>query len=344
MNWIFNCILCFFTVSNAFAEGEPPSENFLKATDRIEWIAGGLYDGRFDDGTRFQIQIAYARPSGLPREVMQFAQSYWYPKHLTGNPLALKTGSASGNDLHLALQANPSAPVLENFTVTLTPDKLSGHGAWNSVTLHKNMRFELQRALSYDFVAVIRPAPPEARQNDPTRRFIFAAYFPVLEDAAANAWVRENAGACDNTVECTNTVTVAWKSQKLLSLKADKWGYTYPAAHGNGGSITRHYRIDVGRLSPVEFGAFVDQGPACIGRTTTAIVGRLHARGMAWADDWAKLDPVEPGKGLKFIPTASGIIFPFDPYEVGPYAQGASSMFLTRALLGDCLKNLPMAD
>lgn len=44
----------FFAVSNAFAEGQPPPEDIMKVADRIEWAAGGLYDGRFDDGTRFQ--------------------------------------------------------------------------------------------------------------------------------------------------------------------------------------------------------------------------------------------------------------------------------------------------
>lgn len=275
---------------------------------------------------------------------MPFSESYWYPKHITGIPIALNTVSVSGDELRLAQQPHPGAPVLEDFTVTLAPDKQSGHGAWNSVTLHKQMGFTLQRAIGYDFVAVSRPAPPEARQHDPARRFVFAAYFPSVGDAAANAWIRRQAGACDDTLECTNTVTVTWKSHTLLSLSAMKWGYTYPAAHGNGGSVTRQYRVDDERLTPVEFDAFVDQGAACIDRITTAIVARLHARGMAWADDWSKLTPVAPGKGLKFIPTASGIIFPFDPYEVGPYAQGTAAVFLTRAQLGDCLKNLPTAD
>ena len=344
MKFICTCILYFFAVGTAVAQSGPKAEDFLTAADRVEWPAGGLYDGLFDDGTRFQIQLAYPRPAGLPENVMPFAQSYWYPKHFTGMPIELKTISVSGNELHLVQQPYPSAPALENFTVMLTPDKQSAHGAWNSVTLHKQMGFTLQRAVGYEFVAVSRPAPPEARQNDPARHFLFAAYFPLLGDAAASAWIREQAGACDDTVECTNTVTVAWKSHQLLSLSATKWGYSFGAAHGNGGSVTRHYRVDNGRLQPVEFDAFVDQGPACIASVTTAIVGRLHAKDMAWADDWAKLTPVAPGKGLKFIPTASGIIFPFDPYEVGPYAQGAPAVFLTRAQLGNCLKNLPNAD
>lgn len=108
--------------------------------------------------------------------------------------------------------------------------------------------------------------------------------------------------------------------------------------------MTRHYRVDDGRLTTVGFDAFVDQEPPCIDHRTSAIVGRLQALRMAWADDWAKLSPVEPGKGVKFFPTATGIIFRFDLHEIGPYAQGAASTFLTRAQLGDCLKNLPMAD
>jgi hypothetical protein len=39
--------------------------------------------------------------------------------------------------------------------------------------------------------------------------------------------------------------------------------------------------------------------------------------------------------------TPAGIAFSFDPYQVGPYAEGAPTVFLPRAELGGCVKSLP---
>jgi hypothetical protein len=320
-----------------------PSEDFLKAPDRIEWRAGGLYDGRFDDGTRFQIQLAYPRPASLPKEVLPFAESYWYPKHYTGTVLALTDTGHPPNTLRLAVQPDSGAPAEEDFTIVLAPDMLSGRGAWNSSTLHQQMAFTLQRAVAYDYVVVQRPAPPEAAKDDPERRFTFAAWFPVLDDAQADAWVREQAGKCAGDLECMNQVQVRWKSRSLLSLDASVWEYNYMTPHGNGGSTTRQYSVDQGRLTPRELDSFVDLGPVCMPKLTAAIVAQLRAQKLGWADNWAEQAPLR-SKWTKFTPSASGIAFHFDPYEVGPYSDGSPSVFLTRAQLGQCLRSLPASD
>jgi hypothetical protein len=318
-------------------------EDFLNAPDRIEWPAGGLYDGRFEDGTRFQIQLAYARPAALGDEVPLVAESYWYPKHVSGYAYQLRDVERSAGTLRLALQPNLNLPAEESFTVVLAPDKLSGRGTWTSATPHKQMAFTLQRAIVYDYVVVKRPAPPEASKDDPGRGFVFAAYFPLLGDADADAWVREQAGNCDGDLECLNDVQVRWKSRSLVSLDASSWNYNYMAPHGNGDSTTRQYRLDQGRLAPVGLDAFVDLNPACADRIKSAIVRQLHARQLAWADQWDKNAAMD-NKWVKFTPTASGIAFRFDPYEVGPYSQGAPSVFVTRAQIGTCLRYLPQND
>jgi hypothetical protein len=328
---------------NALGDVVAPSEDFLKAPDRTEWHAGGLYDGRFEDGTRFQIQLAYPRPASVPKEVLRFAESYWYPKRYTGTVLALTDTGHTPNTLRLAVQPDAGAPAEEDFTIVLAPDMLSGGGSWNSSKLHKRMAFTLQRALAYDYVVVQRPAPPEVLKSEPERRFTFAASFPVLGDTDADAWVREQAGKCSGDLKCSNQVQVRWKSGSLLSLDASVWEYNYMAAHGNGGSTTRQYRVEQGHLVPRELDAFVKLDPACVSKVTAAIVAQLHAQKLGWADQWAEHASLKDN-WMKFTPTASGIAFHFDPYEVGPYSDGAPSVFLTRTQLGQCLKDLPAND
>jgi hypothetical protein len=318
--------------------------DFLHAPDRVAWQAGGLYDGRFDDGTRFQIELAYPRPAGLPERVTPFNESYWYPKHTTGEAFHLRDADSSGNTLRLALESDTDKSAEENFAIALTADKLTGSGTWNSSRLHKQMRFTLQRAIVYDGVVVTRPAPPEARADDPNRPFLFTAYFPVLGNMAADAWIAKQAAACSDDLECVNDVRVRWKSASLLSLEANKWGYSYSAAHGNGGSTTRQYRIAAKGFTPLGLGDFVKLDASCDAKMRTAMAVQLRAKGFPQGADAIQESPLAPDTTLKFTPTASGIAFHFDPYEVGSYAQGAPSIFLTRAQLGACVRELPADD
>jgi hypothetical protein len=339
---ITSLLLCL-AFGGASADVVAPSEDFLKAPDRIQWQAGALYDGRFEDGTRFQIQLAYPQPASLPKEAPPFAASYWYPKHFTGTVLALRDTGHTPGTLRLSVQPDAGKAATEDFTIVLSPDRQSGRGTWTSSALHKQMAFSLQRSVVYDYVVVKRPAPVEARSGDPERSFVFAAWFPVLGDADADAWVREQAGKCSGDLECMNGVQVRWKSRSLLSLDASVWEYNYMTPHGNGGSTTRQYSLDQGRLRPVGLDAFVDTGSSCVSRVTAGIVAQLRAQQLPWAEEWAKQAPLTKA-WLKFMPTASGIVFSFDPYEVGPYSEGAPSVFLTRTQLGSCLRSLPAAD
>jgi hypothetical protein len=333
-------LLCL-AFGSALGEVLAPGEDFLKAPDRIEWQAGGLYDGRFEDGTRFQMQLAYPRPGTVPARVTPFAESYWYPQYLTGRIFMLKSAEGTGNAVRLVMPRDGRKQAEESFSIALAPDLLSGSGTWTNSRLRKQMQFSLQRAVVYHAVVVQRPAPPEARERDPARRFIFAAWFPVLGDANADAWIRAQAGQCEADLECANRVDVSWKSRSLLSLTAGVWGYNYMAAHGYGYSSTRQYRIDSAGLTPLGLDAFVDTGPACATKLVAAIATELRARKFSEVDAWVKSAPLGPGKWPKFTPTPNGIVFQFDMVEVGSYMQGSPSVFLTYAQLGKCLRSLP---
>ena len=315
-------------------------EDFLHAPDRIEWDAGGLYDGRFEDGTPFQIQLAYPRPAPVSNRVAGVWNAYWYPRHFTGERIVLSAEEAPSGTIKL-VQWEPISVVVETFSIALAPDRRSGSGSWTSSKLGKQLSFTLRRAILYKEVAVTRPAPPAvAGQRDYPWPFVFSALFPDLSDSAANEWMQETLGICDDTTECTNSVTVNWSSPALLSLDATTYGYTHPAAHGNSSSSVRHYRLHDGVMSQAGLDAFLEPGPGCRAKVSDAIVAKLRAQGMGGAQYGALDERSDP----RFLALPDGLEFHFDPYQVGTYAQGMPSVFLTRAGLGQCLKNLPSID
>lgn len=308
----------------------------LDAPDRIEWEAGGLYEGRLEDGARFQIELAYGAPATAPaaaRGIMPSA--YWNPRQFTGAVAALEARPAAPGSLLLVRTPQSGAPGGERFAITLGPDRREGRGSWSAAN-GRQLAFSLRRLVPYRAVALTRPAP-EAQAEGSNQRFTYSALFPVLGDEAVDAWVRARAATCEASIDCANQVRVAWHSNGLLSLEAGIWSYSLGAAHGQYVAIRRHYGLAGGKPVHVRFTNFVDAGAACRQKVSTLLVAKLTAQGLSWPEEGTLDDLREP----EFSPTPEGIVFHWNPYEVGSYAQGAPRVFLTRAELGDCARNLP---
>jgi len=130
---------------------------------------------------------------------------------------------------------------------------------------------------------------------------------------------------------------VTWNSASLKSLSAGIWDYNLGTAHGNYYSRIRHYQPEDRNWKELKLNSFIVQSQACYAKVSALIVAKLTAQDLSSAKNGALSTSNEP----KFKPTPVGISFEFDPYEVGSYAEGAPSVFLTRAELGNCAKNLP---
>jgi hypothetical protein len=316
------------------------SENLLEARDRIEWDAGGLYEGRFPDGTPFQIELAYPAPGGLDERAKDVMQSaYWYPRHFTGPVLGLSARRDAGGAIHLAPSLDGGPQAQERFTINLGANRLRGTGTWTSGRPGKPLAFSLKRLVLYRAIAVTRPSPA-ARAEGSDQLFSFTALFPVLHDSAVNAWARGLLADCRADLQCANKVVVRWHSPALMSLQASTWTYSQGAAHGQYRSVMRHYALGDGAPVHTRFTGFVAASTACRDKVSTALVAKLRAQGLSWPEQGVLDDMQDP----RFTPTPTGIAFGWDPYEVGSYSQGAPGVFLTRAELGDCVSNLPRYD
>jgi len=324
----------------ARAQAPVPQEDFLAARDRIEWQAGALYDGRFEDGAAFQIELAYPLPAGVTQRDADFFQSVWDPHHYEGQPSSLSAGkdTEAGAPLRLKVLGERDPAQGAVYAVTLAADRASGRGTLTAPS-GRQRAFTLRRSVAYDGIVVKRAAPPDLADNDFYREhgFVFAALFPVLGEAQADAWIRERAGKCRDIGECANQVHIRWRSPALVSLQATDWGNS-GGAHGEQYSETRQYRIQGATMTPLGLDAFVDMRTACRTALSDAIVAALKAKGMSGADE-AGLDA---RRAVKFTPTPNGIAFHYDPYEAGPYAQGEPTVFVTRAQMSGCVRYLPV--
>ena len=299
-------------------------EDLLHAPDRIEWDAGGLYDGRFDDGTPFQLQLRYPRPQTIPARVQAIADSYWYPRHFTGQRIVLPEQDAASGTIRL-LRREPPGTIVESMTITLTPDRLGGSGTWTSSPSGKPRSFTLHRTLLYREVAVTRASPGSPEP------FVFSAIAPVLDDAEVDGWMRHTLAACaSGMTECQNRVMVDWASPSLLSLTAAIYTYMAPGEHGETASRTLHFRVKDGKRIPVGLNAFIEPGAECRATVSARLVDALRAQHMEWAERGA----LDKRSAPKFLALPDGLEFHFDPYEVGSYARGMPSVFLPRDQLG----------
>jgi len=328
--------LCLFH----FAFAEPIHGDLLNARDRVEREAGGLYDGRFEDGTSFQMELGYPRPaSPADGSAPELGNAYWYPAHFTGQVISLAAEHRADDRIALSWKGDLGKEEQEKFLIALAPDRLSGVGTWTSAKLGKTMSLKIQRTVLYHSVIVTRPSQ-EAQANGDKRQFVFSAIFPLLNDPQANDWVRQQAGTCEGDIECANSVKVTWNSGALKSLSAGIWNYNLGTPHGNYYSLIRHYRPEDRNWKELKLSSFIVPSQACQAKVSALIVAKLRAQNLSSAENGALSMRNEP----KFKPTPVGISFEFDPYEVGSYAEGAPSVFLTRAQLGGCTKELPTSN
>ena len=93
-------IAVLFSIFTGFSVFAEEVVDFLTHKDRLEWVAGGFYEGRFADGTPFQMNLAYPTPKKINRKTGEryaLDTSYWYPRRFAGETLNLTIKSFKPN-------------------------------------------------------------------------------------------------------------------------------------------------------------------------------------------------------------------------------------------------------
>jgi hypothetical protein len=91
-----------------FADDSSATTKNKDATEKIEWTAGGLFEGRFEDNTVFQMNLPY--PTAPKLYDTNFTQgAYWYPKKYSANTFIVELKQLDKNN-------NFSISVIESNT------------------------------------------------------------------------------------------------------------------------------------------------------------------------------------------------------------------------------------
>ncbi|WP_290422846.1 hypothetical protein [Massilia sp. YIM B02769] len=337
----FHVLLACLAISPLACEA---SEDYLSAPDRIEWIGGALYDGVFGDGTGFQMELGYPFPPNRGGAAgTKFHPSYWYPKFYQGSPIPLGGFEYAGNPMPLVRSVPDKCYHRdeEYFSISLAPDMATGNGHWKSVSLNKELDFSLQREVVYKSILVRRPFRNRLTgHEEAANAFEYSAVFPVVGEAEADAWIREQARICEHDRQCLNRIRITWKSRTLLSIHAAVSGYNRDAPSSESYELTRHYQLKDGHLLPLDFASFIKPDRVCRARMSKAIVASLRARKAPWAAKAGLKDGQEPA----FTPTPTGIAFHFDWSEVKGDAEGEASAFVALKPNDPCVLFLPAYD
>ncbi len=336
---LFGAALVFLICCPVLCGAKTQAENYLRADGRIEWQAGGFYEGTFADGTPFQMNLPYPMPEPVARQsegISPLRGAYWYPRRFAGNALALelKTSTESGFTAVVQDPEDDNASVAERFTGHFSPDKANITGTWTLMRNNKKMDFSMQRVFSYKGVFVSRVIQDAVKPYP----FTFSAAFPVIGDPVVDKWIATAVSSCEENQECINSVSVVWLSKDSFSLHDERYGYSHGSAHGQSDADLRHYGVKGTSYHPASLDQFINTSPQCREGITRQLIASLKKQGMSQPESI-------PVKYLQdtsnFLPTPTGIRFDFHHYEAGSYAEGAPSVFLTRENLGQCLKHLP---
>lgn len=315
--------------------------NYLMDPNKIEWDAGGFYEGSFEDGTPFQMDLPYPIPESINRKESQphtLSPSYWYPKNFSGKTIQLRIRSFSQNFVELVAETedkNGNFVDAEVFKGTLSPDRITMYGVWKQTNKNRQLKFSMKRVYPYHGVDVTHSRNTTIDDDNPSRPFVFSVIFPIIGNQHADSWIRDLMSTCEHDLECTNQVTIAFHANTSLSLHGWAWGYSNRMAHGNGSSAYKHFKIIDTSLSPAELNHFISVSPNCLHTVSKNIVSLLEEK-----VDRPENGTIEDWKHIKFLPTPVGIQFDFDPYELGGYLS-AATVFVKKKDIEQCVKYLP---
>ena len=347
ISWIFAAAVMMIISllhTSLFADDSLVTSRNKDATERIEWTAGGFFEGRFEDNTVFQMQLMY--PTAPKLNDINFTQgAYWYPKKFSADTfiVELKHLDKNNNFSISVIESNSVNPVeIEAFNGNLASDKKSARGIWKNHKRGKMMKFEMVQLVEYKAL-IIR-----------NKSFESDAKYPVTKHPTIDKYIKEHVSQCDHDRECSKFVDVDWYSKDMIIITASEWGISEGMPHGSCSSHTTHYRIYGGGVTELGLDHFIKITPACLKNISNKIVAKLKKAGASRAEEGSLLyreqsfNPdfdVIPGRYWKdadFTATPMGIRFNFDVYLVATYAEGGFEAFVTREELGACRKFLPV--
>lgn len=128
-----------------------------------------------------------------------------------------------------------------------------------------------------------------------------------------------------------------YRSAQVLSLRADHYRYT-GGAHGNLETECHTYWAREGDVQRVQLADLFKAGSDWDRRLSDLIIADLKRRGAGWVQNGERRAFTRDELPV-FTVSNLGIAFYFDPYAVGPYAEGRYRVFVPFKALESCLNS-----
>lgn len=142
--------------------------------------------------------------------------------------------------------------------------------------------------------------------------------------------------------EYESSMKVSWRTPKLVSVLISKYEYS-GGAHPNHGVEVANFGIVGGKPKSLTLSDFFSPGFNAKTFVSKAVVAKLKkAKGAEWVQS-GQLKQLEPQMLERFTPSATGLTWYFNPYDVGPYAAGDFEVKLNLSELGPKFKKTMLA-
>lgn len=133
----------------------------------------------------------------------------------------------------------------------------------------------------------------------------------------------------------SESVRIHYLSSSLVSLEDAGWIYL-GGAHGNSASIGRNFAQLEGDWIELELSDFFDDGADFVSEVEPSILLELEQKEAAWILDGSTTNITEEDL-YSVLVSPKGLDISFDPYHMGPYAQGHISINLPFEYIGPVL-------
>lgn len=138
-------------------------------------------------------------------------------------------------------------------------------------------------------------------------------------------------GGCEDSTETVRSVTATIARGTYLTLSFSHYRYPYGAAHGYTHEETELFRKGKTGWEPLKKEELLDLTPKCQERINGLLYRQLKPQLSRLDSQEGSLDSAKIAIG------SQGLIFSYNQYELGAYAEGPWPVLLSYKMLEGCL-------
>lgn len=157
--------------------------------------------------------------------------------------------------------------------------------------------------------------------------------YPVISDSNVSTEIKSFvAGTCENGAETSLTVSATMIGDAYLSLSFSDYTYHYGTPHGLTYEHKKTYKKSQNGWKEIAKDELFDSSEKCRNKVNSLLYRRLKPLGLSRLES-----PEGLLKSAKIEISSQGIIFSYDQYELGAYAEGPHPVLIPYKSLGSCM-------